>query len=132
MPAAISARIKAITECVCRIIGSTFFCLATQRKISAACTPDFFLFDAEHRLAYRGQLDGSRPSNSVAVDGRDLRAAMDAPPAPSDMDAASGAPVVDIADKAAVLLNGVNVTGFHNDGHTSHSDDHTVSAFIEW
>lgn len=45
---------------------------------TAACTPDFFLFDAKHRLAYRGQLDGSRPGNQIPVDGRDLRAAMDA------------------------------------------------------
>lgn len=48
------------------------------KAYGAACTPDFFLFDAEHKLAYRGQLDGSRPSNTIAVDGRDLRAAMDA------------------------------------------------------
>ncbi len=44
----------------------------------ATCTPDFFLFDKDLRLAYRGQLDDSRPSNGVPVDGRDLRAAMDA------------------------------------------------------
>lgn len=44
----------------------------------AACTPDFFLFDADRRLAYRGQLDGSRPGNEVPVTGSDLRAAMDA------------------------------------------------------
>ncbi|MDJ0751740.1 MAG: thioredoxin family protein [Woeseiaceae bacterium] len=43
----------------------------------AACTPDFFVFDAEQKLAYRGQLDDSRPSNDLAVDGRDLRAALD-------------------------------------------------------
>jgi peroxiredoxin len=43
----------------------------------AACTPDFFLFNADKNLVYRGQLDGSRPGNGVAVDGRDLRAAMD-------------------------------------------------------
>ncbi|MEM9208543.1 MAG: thioredoxin family protein [Pseudomonadota bacterium] len=43
----------------------------------AACTPDFFLFDTRRRLAYRGQLDGSRPGNSVPVDGSDLRAALD-------------------------------------------------------
>src|SRR5579862_4780216 len=48
------------------------------KSYGAACTPDFFLFDAEGKLAYRGQLDGSRPSNGVPVDGRDLRAAMDA------------------------------------------------------
>lgn len=44
----------------------------------AACTPDFFLFDANRRLVYRGQLDGSRPGNGQPVDGRDLRAALDA------------------------------------------------------
>jgi peroxiredoxin len=44
----------------------------------AACTPDFFLFDADRRLVYRGQLDGSRPGNNVPVTGADLRAALDA------------------------------------------------------
>jgi thiol-disulfide isomerase/thioredoxin len=44
----------------------------------AACTPDFFLFDADKALVYRGQLDDSRPSNGVPVTGRDLRAALDA------------------------------------------------------
>ncbi len=44
----------------------------------AACTPDFFLFDADRRLVYRGQFDGSRPSNDVPVTGSDLRAAIDA------------------------------------------------------
>ncbi len=44
----------------------------------AACTPDFYLFDAERRLVYRGQLDGSRPGNDVPVTGCDLRAALDA------------------------------------------------------
>ena len=47
-------------------------------RFSAACTPEFFLFDTDARLAYRGQLDGSRPGNNVPVDGRDLRAAIDA------------------------------------------------------
>lgn len=47
------------------------------RAYAAACTPDFFLFDADKKLVYRGQLDGSRPGNGVAIDGRDLRAAMD-------------------------------------------------------
>jgi peroxiredoxin len=47
-------------------------------RFSAACTPDIFLFDKDRKLAYRGQLDGSRPGNNVIVDGRDLRAAMDA------------------------------------------------------
>ena len=48
------------------------------RAYSAACTPDFFLFDRNRRLAYRGQLDDSRPGNGKPVTGRDLRAAMDA------------------------------------------------------
>ncbi len=41
----------------------------------AACTPDFFLFDAGRKLVYRGQFDGSRPGNKVPVTGNDLRAA---------------------------------------------------------
>ncbi len=53
------------------------------RAYEAACTPDFFLFDADLRLVYRGQLDDSRPrrgdfGNDIPVTGRDLRAAMDA------------------------------------------------------
>lgn len=54
---------------------------ATQevaKAYSAACTPDFFVFDRERRLVYRGQLDDSRPNNGVPVTGRDLRAALDA------------------------------------------------------
>jgi peroxiredoxin len=48
------------------------------KAFKAACTPDFFLFDANRRLAYRGQFDGSRPKNNVPVSGSDLRAATDA------------------------------------------------------
>ncbi|HWZ52535.1 MAG TPA: thioredoxin family protein [Granulicella sp.] len=67
---------------------------ATQevaRAYDAACTPDFFLFDGEMRLVYRGQLDDSRPrrgdaGNDVPVTGRDLRAAMDAVIAGEDPD----------------------------------------------
>lgn len=44
----------------------------------AACTPDFFLFDEQLRLVYRGQLDDSRPGNDRPVTGRDLRNALDA------------------------------------------------------
>ena len=44
----------------------------------AACTPDFFLFDGDFRLVYRGQFDGSRPGNDVPVTGADLRAAAEA------------------------------------------------------
>jgi len=44
----------------------------------AACTPDFFLYDRERRLVYRGQFDASRPSNQKPVTGADLRAAVEA------------------------------------------------------
>lgn len=47
------------------------------KAYTAACTPDPFLFDAERRLVYRGQLDGARPGNDVPVTGEDLRAAID-------------------------------------------------------
>lgn len=48
------------------------------RAYKAACTPDFFLFDGELKLVYRGEFDRSRPGNGVAVTGEDLRAALDA------------------------------------------------------
>ena len=51
---------------------------AVARAYQAACTPDFFLFDREKRLVYRGQLDDSRPGNGIPVSGKDLRAALDA------------------------------------------------------
>jgi thiol-disulfide isomerase/thioredoxin len=61
---------------------------AVAQAYRAACTPDFFLFDAGRKLAYRGQFDGSRPGNSLPVTGSDLRAAVDAvlagQPIPSD------------------------------------------------
>jgi thiol-disulfide isomerase/thioredoxin len=44
----------------------------------AACTPDIFLFDDARKLVYRGQLDSSRPSNDIPVNGKDLRTALDA------------------------------------------------------
>jgi peroxiredoxin len=51
---------------------------SVARAYSAACTPDFFLFDAARGLAYRGQLDDSRLGNGKPVTGKDLRGAMDA------------------------------------------------------
>lgn len=48
------------------------------RAYDAACTPDFFLFDKDRKLVYRGQLDDSRPGNNEPVDGHDLRAAIEA------------------------------------------------------
>jgi len=48
------------------------------KSYTAACTPDFFLFDQKRELVYRGQLDDSRPENGKPVTGKDLRAAIDA------------------------------------------------------
>jgi peroxiredoxin len=51
---------------------------AVAKAYQAACTPDFFLFDADHKLVYRGQFDSSRPSLEVPVTGEDLTAAVNA------------------------------------------------------
>ncbi len=51
---------------------------AVAKAYRAACTPDFFLFDRERKLVYRGQMDDSRPDNGKPNDGADLRAAVDA------------------------------------------------------
>jgi peroxiredoxin len=51
---------------------------AVARAYTAACTPDFFLFDRDRQLVYRGQLDDSRPSNDRPVTGKDLRTAIEA------------------------------------------------------
>ncbi|MGH8927933.1 MAG: thioredoxin family protein [Acidimicrobiia bacterium] len=48
------------------------------RAFTAACTPDFFMFNGDHRLVYRGQFDGARPSNNVPVTGESVRAAIQA------------------------------------------------------
>ena len=50
---------------------------SVAKAYTAACTPDFFLFDGDRKLVYRGQLDDSRPSNDKPVNGADLRAAID-------------------------------------------------------
>jgi peroxiredoxin len=64
------------------------------KEYRAACTPDFFLFDRDRRLAYRGQMDDSRPGNNEAVDGADLRVALDAvlegQPVPKEQKASMG------------------------------------------
>jgi peroxiredoxin len=51
---------------------------AVAKVYRAACTPDFYLFDKDHRLVYRGQFDDSRPGNGRPVTGADLRQALDA------------------------------------------------------
>lgn len=63
-------------------LGFSFpFCYDKSQEMAktytAACTPDFFLFDAGRRLVYRGQLDDSRPGNREPVTGRDIRAAIE-------------------------------------------------------
>ena len=50
----------------------------TAKAYTAACTPDFFVFDRDRKLAYRGQFDDSRPGNDQPVTGKDLRSAIDA------------------------------------------------------
>ena len=66
-----------------RTIGYTFPYLFDEtqevaKAYRAACTPDFYLFDRDRRLVYRGQLDDSRPESGIPVTGKDLRAALDA------------------------------------------------------
>ncbi len=66
-----------------RQLGFVFpYCYDETQEVAkafqAACTPDFFLYDADRKLVYRGQLDDSRPGNGRPVTGRDLRAAIDA------------------------------------------------------
>lgn len=51
---------------------------SVAKAYRAACTPDFYLFDADRKLVYRGQLDASRPGNGIKVDGKDLRGALSA------------------------------------------------------
>lgn len=51
---------------------------SVAKAYSAACTPDFFLFDQSRKLVYRGQLDDSRPESGIPVTGKDLRTALDA------------------------------------------------------
>jgi peroxiredoxin len=50
---------------------------SVAKAYTAACTPDFFLFDSGHKLVYRGQLDDGRPGNNEPVNGKDLRQAID-------------------------------------------------------
>ena len=62
-------------------LGITYLYDETQavaKAYDAACTPDFFLYDGNLQLVYRGQFDDSRPGNDIPVTGKDLRAAMDA------------------------------------------------------
>ena len=67
---------QAVTFC----FGFNYLYDETQsvaKAYDAACTPDFYLFDGDFKLVYRGQFDGSRPGNGVPVTGKDLRTALD-------------------------------------------------------
>ena len=72
---------KMIEECTLRGYDFPYLFDESQdvgKSFHAACTPDFFLYDHDAKLAYRGQLDASRPGSDVPVTGEDLKAAMDA------------------------------------------------------
>ncbi len=82
-----------------RNIGYTFPYLHDEtqqvaRAYHAACTPDFFLYDRQHKLVYRGQYDASRPGNGKPITGADLRTALNAvlagQPVPTDQKASIG------------------------------------------
>ena len=60
---------------------------AVAKAYDAACTPDLYLFDANRKLVYRGQLDDSRPGNGIPLTGSDLRNAMDSLLADKEIDA---------------------------------------------
>ena len=51
---------------------------SVAQTYGAVCTPDFFVYDRQHKLVYRGQMDGSRPSNDEPLTGNDLRSALEA------------------------------------------------------
>ena len=56
------------------------------KAYDAACTPDFYIFDSDQKLVYRGQLDASRPGNDKPINGKDIRNAMDAILAGNEVD----------------------------------------------
>jgi hypothetical protein len=78
------------------------------RAFTAACTPDFFLFDADRALVYRGQFDRARPGNGVAVTGETLRAAIEAlvsdQPMPEDQFPSLGCSIKWKSEGESVLL----------------------------
>ena len=82
-----------------KVVGYTFPYLydesqAVARAYRAACTPEFYVFDREQKLAYRGRLDASSPGNDLPTTGNELRAALDAAlagqPAPADQKPSMG------------------------------------------
>ena len=79
------------------------------RAYDAACTPDFFLFDRNRRLVYRGQFDDSRPKNGLPVTGADLRAALDAVlegrPVPGDQKPSVGCNIKWKSEKALKIAH---------------------------
>ena len=84
---------------------------ATAHAYKAACTPDFFLFDKNGALVYRGQFDSSRPGNNQPITGADLRAAADAvlagKPVPAEQRASIGCNIKWKADKTPDYFTGI-------------------------
>ena len=74
-PAAMGAEVEAAGYRFPYLVDET---QQVAKDYGAACTPDFFVFDGEQALVYRGQMDGSRPGGDVPVTGEDLRRALDA------------------------------------------------------
>ena len=83
---------------------------SVAKAYTAACTPDFFLFDSSKALVYRGQLDDSRPKTDIPVDGKDLRAALDAlaagEPIPADQKPALGCGIKWAPGQAPAYMGG--------------------------
>lgn len=86
---------------------------AVAQAYRAACTPDFFLFDADFKLVYRGQLDDSRPKQGSVATGSDLRAALDAllagQPIPSPQKPSIGCNIKWKADNAPEYFNAAGI-----------------------
>lgn len=74
-------RPEKLKEMAERLGFNFYFCFDGSQEVAkaytAACTPDFFVFDQEKKLVYRGQLDDSRPENDVLITGKDLRLVLD-------------------------------------------------------
>ena len=98
---------------------------AVAKAYRAACTPDFFLFDGDRRLVYRGQLDASRPGNGLPVTGADLRAAVDAVLAGQPGRPRTSAPA------SAATSSGSPATSPTTPDHPSPGDRPTELAFID-
>jgi len=87
---------------------------SVAKAYRAACTPDFYVFDAQQQLAYRGQFDSSRPDSGIAVTGEDLRAAIEAvragQPAPEEQKPSLGCNIKWVEGAAPEYFNPLGVS----------------------